>query len=154
MVPQGSGWVLEGNQDSPSLYSSTPNGGGGLLTPATAIAVAQSPYLSATLPPSVPPTPAPGSNLVYGLGIPSTPGRPTSGLGPTWTPRTPHAGVGVGVPPSAPGTPGSYATFPRSPSPNGSGFPVGPLPPRRNVRISSGSDSNNGVDGMGLKKDD
>jgi hypothetical protein len=153
MVPQGGGWVLEGNNDSPTPYPSTPNGAGGLLTPASAATVAQSPYLTTTLPPSMPPTPAPGSGMAYGLGVPSTPGRPTSGLGPTWTPRTPHGGMGVGVPPSTPGTPGTYATYPRSPSPNGGGFSVGPSPPRRNVLIPSGSDVNV-VDGMGLKKDD
>jgi len=155
MVPQGSGWVLEGNE---SPYTGTPVSNG-FLTPAAASS--HSPYLS----PSVPATPA--ANSGYGLGfspgafspssgLPSTPGagRSTSGLGPTRTTRSPVAGAGL-LPPSVPGTPGTYA-FPTSSSPNGNGnvFLTGPSPPRRNVRLSNGSDAGARESWKELKKDD
>ena len=131
----------------------------GFMTPGSG--VSHSPFLSS----SVPATPAVNSG--YGLGmspsafgpsvLPSTPGRSTtSGLGPTWTPHT-AGGAGAGVlPASLPGTPGMYATFPTSPSPDGNEFSMGSLPPRRHSGLLNGSDSGVGenLNLKELKKDD
>ncbi|KAF8054932.1 endoplasmic reticulum-golgi intermediate compartment protein 2 [Lyophyllum atratum] len=156
MVRQGTGWVMEGKGESSpyASYAGTPVSGG-FPTPG-----AQSPFVSAgfqqpPLTPSGVPLPAtPG----IGMGFPSagsvgsafgptpvsasvrSPSGP-SGLGPSWTPRSPYTGNGNGSgqgqqPPPTPGTPGMYATFPPSPSPNGNGFTVGP-PPRRTMSGST-----------------
>ncbi|KAF8149031.1 endoplasmic reticulum vesicle transporter-domain-containing protein [Crassisporium funariophilum] len=159
LVPQGSGWVMEGSgggSGSPySSYTSTPVIGG--FSPG-----AQSPYLNSgsMLGLSAPSTPNPGSASI-GLGFPSSPfGPPTPGgirastsLGPpprtpgfmgrtpssgsNYSPLTSAATQGSSAPDldqfgSVPPTPSSYAAYPASPNPatNGNGFHMAP-PPRK-----------------------
>lgn len=151
LVPQGSGWTMEGNGNgSPyASYNGTPVAGA--FSPGV-----HSPYLTST-----PASPLPGTPASVGLGYPSgtfgpsgpppTPGlRSASSLGPPRTPSyapqaqrassngTPYSPMPASAAPdvtsfgnvSVPGTPASYATFPSSPNPatNGNGFHMGPPP--------------------------
>jgi len=151
LVPQGSGWTMEGASGSPySSYAGTPVAG------AFSPGMPQSPYMMSpgigmTPPGATPGTPLPSTSS---FGPPPTPLRSTSGgsthLGPPRTPAyapSPRFPSGSGSPSpvlggaelssngngngyaSTPGTP-AYATFPASPNPaNGNGFHFGP-PPR------------------------
>ncbi|KAF8963124.1 endoplasmic reticulum vesicle transporter-domain-containing protein [Flammula alnicola] len=161
LVPQGSGWTMEGGDGlSPySSYNGTP------VTGAFSPSI-QSPFMHASNPNS----PNPGAPGSVGLGYPSgtfgppTPGamRTSSSLGPPrtpsgFTPRTSSTGNGNGLPysplpsgaathgssaagdvshfESVPSTPAaSYATFPPTPNPatNGNGFHMAP-PPKKIV---------------------
>ncbi|TFK61941.1 DUF1692-domain-containing protein [Pluteus cervinus] len=143
LVPQGSGWTMEGVPGSPmpgtgspySSYAGTPANG------TFPLPSAHSPYLA---PGSVPPSPGPGTPI--GLGYaptgsafgppPSAPpmGRsPSLGYGPLKGPATsnglpgsPYGGQQVPLP----ATP-AYGHFPPTPNPangNGSGFPNGGPP--------------------------
>ncbi|KIJ94988.1 hypothetical protein K443DRAFT_11685 [Laccaria amethystina LaAM-08-1] len=154
MVPQGSGWVLEGSSTSPyASYANMPLTGGFPTTPAPQ--GVQSPFTGLSYSHLVPP----GSNPVspnlsvaaghrgIGLGFPSAPGsiHASASLGPP--PRSTSGGmgaVGIGRSPSTgeyEGLTPSYAHFLPAPNPaistngNGSGdvshppgrpTPVGP----------------------------
>ncbi|KAF8813561.1 DUF1692-domain-containing protein [Phlegmacium glaucopus] len=155
LVPQGSGWVMEGGSTSPySSYNNTP-----LLTgfPSPGI---PSPYINpATSAPSTPNPATPGS---VGLGYPSgsfgpipSPGgiRTSASLGPP--PRTPrstsagsiHSPLSPGstqtLLPSDPNDPGVVLNMPSSAShsdypasanpPNGNGFQMTLSPPPKKV---------------------
>ncbi|KAJ7112848.1 DUF1692-domain-containing protein, partial [Mycena crocata] len=152
LVPQGSGWVMEGGPGSPAVYGGSPYG-----TPTSAsFPPPQSPYVASPngpYTPSSPYTPAgappsqPGTPGV-GLGFPPStfgPGPPppmsarsSSGLAPR-TPgglASPRPLSGQGMPGSVPGTP-QYGIFPPTPGP-GAGFNVGtPPPPPQGKRMSS-----------------
>jgi len=159
LVPQGSGWVMEGGGSSPySSYNNTPLLSG-FPSPGTL-----SPYINSAT--SAPSTPNPGTPGSVGLGYPSgsfgpipSPGgiRASASLGPP--PRTPGLGTrttsagslhsplspgptqslltpdpndpsaGLNVPLSA-----SHGTYPISPnSPNGNGFQIVLPPPPKKV---------------------
>jgi len=156
LVPQGSGWVMEGGGSSPySSYNNTP-----LLTGFPSSSGLPSPYIhSAT---SAPSTPQPGTPGSVGLGYPSSPFGPipspggiraSASLGPS--PRTPGLGArttsGNMYSPLSPqiSTPdpndqivvpglassvsqGAYPTSPNN-SFNGVGFEITPPPPSRKV---------------------
>lgn len=87
LVPQGSGWVMEGGGTSPySSYSNTPSG-----FPSPSGLPSPSPY-SATSAPSTPRPVTPGS---IGLGLPS------SSFAPAPLPGGIRASASLGPPPSA-----------------------------------------------------
>ncbi|KAF8814192.1 hypothetical protein BYT27DRAFT_7179799, partial [Phlegmacium glaucopus] len=94
LVPQGSGWVMEGGSTSPySSYNNTP-----LLTEFPSPGV-QSPYINSAT--SAPSTPNPGTPDSVGLGYPSGI-RTSTSLGPP--PRTPcSASAGSVHSPLSPG---------------------------------------------------
>ena len=158
LIPQGSGWVLEGGSSSPySSYSNTP-----VIPAFPSPSGLPSPYVNSAT--SAPSTPVPGTPGFVGLGYPSgsfgpapSPGgiRASASLGPP--PRTPGLGprstsagsaysslsgplrspspdpndtaTVLDVPSSV-----SHGAYPTSPSPvNGNGFPTVPPPPARKV---------------------
>ncbi|KAF9557098.1 DUF1692-domain-containing protein [Agrocybe pediades] len=158
LVPQGSGWTMEGSNGSAySSYNGTPVAGA--FSPGVL-----SPYGTSSMMASVPNSPMPGTPA---FGPPPTPGglrSAVSNLGPPRTPSvysprsvsngsvngngaTPYSPLPTGVATtgnsaapdvssfgSIPPTPSSYATYPASPSPsasNGNGFSMAP-PPRKN----------------------
>jgi hypothetical protein len=121
MVPQGTGWVLDG--------SGSPYGGYG-NTPATSVFSPQSSYLNSASPGLAPPAPLPGTPSI-GLGISPTPFGSAAAPPPPPPPRPPRSpGIGSpGVPTAAasysphsvasprplPGAP-AYAHFPPTPN--------------------------------------
>jgi hypothetical protein len=135
MVPQGSGWVLEGSSSSPyASYANTPHTGGfpGTPAPLPPSQGVQSPFAGSSYshlapPGSNPVSPNPsvlaGHGAGIGLGFPSSPGsiRGSASLGPP--PRSTSGGasaVGIGRSPSMgeyEGLTPSYAHFPPSPNP-------------------------------------
>ncbi|KAG5649662.1 hypothetical protein H0H81_002596 [Sphagnurus paluster] len=142
MVPQGAGWVLEGDSPYASYAGSafapgTPHSpymhsGGVPLTPA-GIPIPPTPNVALGFAPGTPSfgphtplTSAPGSPYINGNG------HGSNGNGNGYT-----NGNGSGM--RTPGTPGvGYAAYPSSPAPGASGFAVGP-PPRRTPSIGLGS---------------
>ncbi|KIK02931.1 hypothetical protein K443DRAFT_677094 [Laccaria amethystina LaAM-08-1] len=152
MVPQGSGWVLEGSSTSPyASYANTPHTGGfpGTPAPLPPSQGVQSPFAGSAYSHLVPPgsnpvSPNPsvlaGHGAGIGLGFPSSPGsiRGSASLGPP--PRSTSGGaspVGIGRSPSMgeyEGLTPSYAHFPPSPNPaistNGNGSGDASHPPR------------------------
>ena len=161
LVPQGSGWTMEGGSGSPySSYTNTP------LTGMFSSTTGPSPFNPH---PSAPNTPNPGSGTGLGYpsgtlsasGFPPALGSRSASLNsaslapPPRTPFTPNSGLpysplptgatqGSSVAPdasgfgSAPPTPGvGYATFPASPNPaNGggtNGFHIAPPPVKKIV---------------------
>ena len=155
MVPQGSGWVLEGSSTSPyASYANTPLTGG---FPTTAPQGGQSPFPGSSYSHLVPP----GSNPVspnpsvaashggIGLGFPSAPGgiRASASLGPP--PRSTSGGasaVGEGRSPSTGEYEGltPYSYFPPNPNPaistNGIGSGDVSHPPRRPTPVGPKKD--------------
>ncbi|KAJ7719622.1 DUF1692-domain-containing protein [Mycena maculata] len=133
LVPQGSGWVMEGE---PAYGGGSPYG-----TPVSASFPPPSPFTPVSPYASQPGTP--------GFGPPPMSARSSSGLAPraVGSPRPVSvgsaAGAGLGLQspaygaggvPSAPGTP-QYGVFPPTPGP-GEGFTVGTPPPPQGKRTS------------------
>ena len=158
MVPQGSGWVLEGSSTSPyASYANTPLTGGFPTTPAPQ--GVQSPFPGSSYSHLVPPgsnpvSPNPSVAAIHGagigLGFPSAPGniRASASLGPP--PRSTSGGssaVGVGRSPSTgehEGLTPSYSYFPPNPNPaistNGIGSGDVSHPPRRPTPVGPKKD--------------
>ena len=156
LVPQGSGWVMEGGSNSAySSYNNTP-----LLSGFPSSSGLPSPYINSGT--SAPTTPHPGTPGSIGLGYPSSP------FGPTPSPGGIRASASLGPSPRTPGPvarttsgsiysplspPQSSALDPNDPivvpslatsvshgayptisnSLNEGGFPLSPPPPSRKV---------------------
>ena len=156
LVPQGSGWVMEGGSSSPyASYNNTP-----LLSGFPSSSGLPSPYINSAT--SAPSTPHPGTPGSAGLGYPSSPFGPipspggiraSASLGPS--PRTPGPGARTTsgsiyspLSPQSSTTPdpndpivvpslassvsqGAYPTIPNSL--NGGGFQMTPPPSSRKI---------------------
>ena len=97
LVPQGSGWVMEGGSSSPySSYNTTP-----LLSGFPSSSGLPSPYINSAT--SAPSTPQPGTPGSIGLGYPSSP------FGPVPSPGGIRASASLGPSPRTPGPPGPIA---------------------------------------------